>query len=289
MKIDKNELNNLAWIALGCFIFAIGINLFLTPAGVLSAGLFGLAQEISIILTNIFGVQNLTSIVYFLLNIPAVLLGWFKVGHRFTLRTFFAIFLISLFTAIIPNDIVVVPDTLLSIVTASMFMGLGVGLCLRYGGSTGGTDIVALFFSLVKGKSFGTFNLLVNSIVIIIAIILLQDFTTGIYMVIVLYAVGIVVDKVHNANDKLTLFIVTRKEEEVRTHMLKNHVRGLTIFNTIGGLSQEANNTIMVSISKGELYGVVSTIKEADAGAFINVYKVDKLMGNFEDRYREIL
>lgn len=286
---NKKEIINLLYIALGCFIFAIGINLFLTPAGVFSAGLFGFAQEISAILNSLFGTGDLTSIIYFLLNIPAVLLGWFKVGKKFTLRTFLAIFLISFFTAIIPKDVILVPDTLLAIITAGLFIGLGVGLTLRYGGSTGGTDIIALFFSLVKGKSFGVINIIVNSGVIILAMLLLQDFTTGIYMVIILFVSGVVIDKVHNANDKLTLFIITKNEKTVRETLLANHVRGLTIFDTVGGLSQEKSNTIMIVVSKGEFYSVIDTIKSADEKAFINVFKVDKLLGNFEDRYKEIL
>lgn len=287
--MNKKEIKNIIYIALGCFIMSIGINLFLTPAGVFSAGLFGFAQELSYICQQYLGTSDITSLIYFSLNIPVILLGWYKVGHKFTIRTFYAIFLISIFTAFIPKDLVLVPDILLSTITAGLFVGLGIGITLRFGGSTGGTDIIALYFSLVKGKSFGLLNLIVNGVVIILAMLILHDITVGIYMVIILYVAGVVIDKVHNEHEKLSLFIITKNELEIREALLDNLERGMTTFETVGGYSQEKSNTIMLAISKDEFYHVVEIVREIDPEAFINVYKIDRLLGNFDDRYREIL
>ena len=293
MNIKKDtvftEIINLVWISIGCFVFALGVNLFLSPANVYTTGLLGLSQEISVILSNIFNTPDITSILYLLLNIPAVLLGWFKVGKKFTLRTFFAIALLSLFTALIPNDKVYITDKLLAIITSGLFMGAGVGITLKHGSSTGGTDIFALFISLFRGKSFGVYNLALNSIVIALAIILNQDVTTGVYMLVSLYVTGIVVDKVHTANDKYTLYIVTSQLDEVRKAMLENVVRGLTIFESEGGKTHFKNNTIMTTIEKGELYSAIDVIKHADEKAFITILKTEKVVGTFENNYLKIL
>jgi len=283
------EAINLLWIAIGCFVFALGVNLFLSPADVYTTGLLGLSQELSTILTYLFNTPDITSILYLVLNIPAILLGWFKVGKKFTLRTFYAVILLSFFTALIPSDKVFITDKLLAIITSGLFMGAGVGITLKHGSSTGGTDIFALFISLFRGKSFGVYNLALNSIVILLAILLNQDLNTGVYMLVSLYVTGIVVDKVHTANDKYTLYIVTSHLEEVREAMLSNLVRGLTIFDTEGGKTCFKNNTIMTTIEKGELYSAIDIIKHADEKAFITILKTEKVVGTFENNYLKIL
>ena len=293
MKIKKEtfstEIINLIWISIGCLVFVIGINLFLTPAGVYTTGLLGLSQELSTIFNNIFGTPDITSILYLILNIPAILLGWFKVGKKFTLRTFFAVFILSIFTAIIPNQTIYITDTLLAIITAGLLCGVGIGITLKHGSSTGGVDIVALFISLFKGKSFGVYNIALNSIVVFIAIILNNDITTGVFMLVSLYVTGVIVDKVHTTNDKYTLYIVTSHFEEVRETLLTNFIRGLTIFESEGGKTQLKNKTIMTTIEKGELYSAIDIIKNADENAFITILKTEKVVGAFENNYLKIL
>lgn len=289
LQIAKTEYKNILWITLGSFIFVLGVNLFLTPVGIYTTGMLGLSQEISTLSNLAFNTPDLTSIIFLLLNIPAILLGWFKVGKKFTFRTFYAIILISFYTTIIPNDQILITDDLLSVITSGLFMGAGVGINLKFGSSSGGTDIIALFVSLTKGKGFGIYNIGLNLIVIILAVFLSKDFTMGILMLILIYTVSIVIDKVHNSHEKLTLFIVTNNTQAIKQSLLNNYVRGLTIIDSQGGMSGSKNNTIMFTISKGELYSVIETIKQNDSKAFINIYNVERVVGYFENNYKNIL
>lgn len=289
MKLSKNEIQNLLWIALGCLIMVIGVNLFLIPMDLYSTGLMGFSQEIATVLTRLTGITDQTGAIYFVLNIPIIILGWLKVGKKFTLRTFWAVILISLFQMFIPTDIMLVDDQLLAVITSGLFIGAGIGITLKRGASTGGTDIIVLYVSLVKEKSFGIYNLIFNLIVILGAILVTSDIQIAILMLILLYTVGIVIDKIHNSHEKLTLFIMTYEPDAVTESLLSGTARGVTVLDSRGGMTKANNNTLITTISKGQLYCCLSDIKSADEKAFINILPVENVVGFFPNNYKDIL
>ncbi len=289
MLSTKQELKNVLWIIIGCLIYVIGLNLFLVPIGLYTTGLMGFAQILATVVSQLFDTSNFTGEIYFLLNIPIILLGWFKVGKKFTMRTFLAVILISVFQIIVPNDIELVTDPLLATITSGVFIGTGIGITLKNGSSTGGTDIIALYISLFKGKSFGLYNLLLNIIVILGALLVTQDVTVCILMIVSLYTIGVVIDRIHNSNEKVTLFIMTSHAEDVTKKLLEETSRGVTILDSRGGLTGRQNNTILVTIDKGQMYQALAAVREADPKAFINIMPVENVVGYFPNNYQNIL
>ena len=282
-----NELVKLFYICIGGILLVAGINLFLKPAGVYATGLIGFAQELSQL---IFKNDSHVTLIFWCINLPLIIFGFFKVGKKFLFRTILAVVVISIAESVIKSTNPLIPDNqLLSVVFGSIFMGLGTGLALSRGGSTGGTDILATYIAIIKGKSFGVVNILVNSIVIVLAVFITKDIEVGVYMLISIYVGGIMIDKVHNYNQKMTLFIVTDKKDEVVKHVTANFARGITIFDSIGGYSKKPNNTLMITISKQELNNMAACVKHADPNCFINVFKVQQLLGSFKDNYVEML
>ncbi len=282
----KKELTNLLATCLGGVILVIGVNLFLKPAGVYATGLFGFAQELSILF---FNNSNYINLIFWLLNLPLIVFGFFKVGKKFLLRTICAVISITISESLINTNTVLIQNQFLSVVFGALLCGLGTGLALSRGGSTGGTDIIATYISIIKGKNFGIVNVLVNSIVVLLAILITKNIEVGVYMLISIYVSGIVIDKIHNYNQKMTLFIVTNHKDNVVNSITNNFMRGVTIIDSMGGYSKKPNNLIMVTVSKKEVNSIVRYIKQADPHCFINIYKVEKLMGSFKDTYVEML
>lgn len=280
------ELINIFFICVGGILLVVGVNVFLKPAGVYASGLFGFSQELSQI---IFNSDNFVNLIFWCINIPLIVFGFFKVGKRFLLRTIIAVISISLAEQYIKVNTPLIQEQFLAVIFGSVLMGFGIGLALSHGGSTGGTDIIATYVSIIKGKSFGTVNTLVNSIVIVLAIIITRSIEVGVYMLISLYVAGIVIDQVHNINQKMTLFIVTDKKDEVVNHITNNFIRGVTVLDSMGGYSKKPNNTIMVTVSKREVNNMAACAKQADPHCFINIYKVQGLLGSFKDNYAEML
>lgn len=289
MKFTKDEIQNIFWIILGCLIMVIGVNLFLIPINLFSTGLMGFSQELAALASHLTGVSDQTGIIYFILNIPIIVLGWLKVGKKFTIRTLIAVIFISFFQIIIPSDKVLVADPLLAIITSGLFIGSGIGITLKRGASTGGTDIIVLYISLVKGKSFGVYNLIFNLIVIIGAILITSDLQVAILMLILIYTVGVMIDKIHNSHEKLTLLVMTTKADSVTESLLKGTARGVTVVDSRGGLTKAENNTLITTISKAQLYACLSAIKAADEKAFINILPVENVVGFFPNNYKDIL
>lgn len=282
----KSKIVNYFLIAMGCFIYTVGINIFIVPSGIFSVGIFGLAQEISYVFTRTY---DLTSILYFVINIPVLILGWYKVGKKFTLRTLVCVILVSVFQIVIPTDTGIVDDLLLEVITGSILCGFGLALILKQGASTGGTDIISMYFSLIKGKSFGFINIALNLVIIIIAVYINNDFNSAIYMLISLYTIGIVVDKIYNSHEKLTLIVITTKPTEIRDIIFSDIGRGCTILDSYGGQSFSKNNTLLLTISKGELYKTISLLKDTDENSFINVLPVESVVGYFQNHFKKSL
>src|SRR5690606_34765336 len=124
-------------------------NFFLITANVYASGFTGAAQLISSIFNDFVGIGISTGILLLILNIPVLILGWYKVGKGFTIYSIISVLFSSLFLEVLPimelsNDII------LNAVFGGVIGGVGVGLSLKHGASTGGLDIVAMVLSRMK-------------------------------------------------------------------------------------------------------------------------------------------
>lgn len=292
MKTNKlNFIKEILIIAIGNLCIVISANVFLLSADLYPTGLIGISTEISQIIAIFTNIDISYNVIYLLLNIPIVILGYFKVGKKFILKTVISILFFFVLAAVIPpTELIPINssgDQLISSFVAAIFMGSGIGLLLKVGSSSGGIDIIAVYISLSKGKSFGLYNLLMNLVVIVIAIILSQNLAIGALTLINLYIVNAVVDTIHNEQEKRLLVVVTNKADLVTEEMYKNIFRGITILESTGGYSKQNNKTLMITISYGELYHALSLIHNIDKKAFINVLKADNVIGNFENPYQK--
>lgn len=292
-------------LALGSLIYVLGINYFIVTANIFSAGLMGLAQEFAQTINHIFsfGWSNTSSqyltvqtFAYWALNLPALILGFTKVGKKFTTKTLICSFVfIPLFMNILVPESSLLLDIdgqltlasqVLSAVVGGTLTGMGMGIIFRYGGSSGGTDIVATYLALFKGKSFGKYNLMINLVVITWAVILFNDFKVAILLLILIFVQSRAVDYFYNFHDKVTLFAITTKENEIREIVLSTTDRTYTKLNATLGYSQTEAALLMIVINKEELDLAINAFKKADPDCFIDVISTASISGNFENRFK---
>ncbi len=275
----------------GVFLYTLGINLFITPANLFPIGTMGLVYEISFIFDKVLGVTLQADIGYFILNIPILIIGYFKVGKRFTIKTLIVVAFTSIFMSLIPiPQTPLMDDTLLAIIASALISGCGIALLLRVGASSGGTDIIALYMSIEKGKSFGTFNTAFNGIVILIAVILTRDLTTAIYLMIYVFILGVVIDKIHNSSEKFTMIVVTQQSAAVKQALFSQGVRrGITVIDSRGGYTGNPNNTLIITCERNEYHEFAKMIKEVDSKSFISTFKTQDVIGEFENTYLKTL
>lgn len=289
-------------ILLGCFVYVAGVNLFLAPVGVFTTGFMGLAQEITALISNIFQL-DITNVdekfiliqtsIYWLFNIPVMIFAYFKISKKFAIKTFIisSVVMQILFNIVRINTTLIIGEngqslsaTLLSVIVGSVLIGTGLSLIVKNHASGGGTDVLAIYLSLFKGKSFGVYNFMLNTIVVIGAILLTQDYTMGILILISLYIQGYVIDKFYNYNQKETMTVFTTRGKEIGEKIIQTN-RTFTQVKGESGFSKKEIAVLMIILNSEEKSKFTKLVIDIDKDAFISFAKTENVKGNFKNRY----
>lgn len=286
---DNKKIVNIVITILGSIIYSIGIKWFIIPANQKTGGFTGIAQIIyGLFAPFIKGAITYdmgVSIVWFIINIPVFYLGFRSLGRRFASLSFLAVISGMLALSFIPIPEIVIreqiaSDSLISALLGGSIAGLGVGITLKVGASTGGLDIISQYLSLKHDRPFGHFSFILN-LFIIIFVAFSDSWIYALYTIINLFVMALVIDKIHTRHNKLTLMIITDYQDELIDAIHKRIYRGITVIPSMGAYSRKEKAILLMVISSYELYNVISTIKEIDKNAFTNVLKSQSVIGNF--------
>ena len=162
-KEGKQLLKDYVLIVLGTFLAALSLSLFFLPYDIAPGGISGISTVLSSVLPLSVGLLS------FLLNVPLFLLGWRTVGWRFAVRSFIAMSLMSLFIDLVPvRD--VSGNVMLASVFGGVLLGVGLGLVVRAGATTGGTDMAAkMIHSRVAFLPIATILFMIDGLVVAVA------------------------------------------------------------------------------------------------------------------------
>ncbi|QTM98670.1 DUF2179 domain-containing protein [Sediminibacillus dalangtanensis] len=274
------EARRIFIVMVGALFNAIALNFFLIAANVYASGFTGIAQLLSSIFQDFFNINGVsTGIILFILNIPVAILGWYKVGKGFTIYSVISVIFTTIFLEVLPVQ-PLSEDIILNAVFGGVIGGIGVGMTLKWGASTGGLDIVAMVLSRMKDKPIGNFFLIINSGIIIVAG-LLYEAENALYTLLTLYVTTRVIDALHTRHEKVTAMIVTRKAEEMQKAIHDKMIRGITILPARGAYSREHKDMMVLVITRYELYDLERIISEVDPQAFTNVVQTTGIFGFF--------
>lgn len=264
----KQRVYETIMIIIGNLILAFGLCAFVTPVGLISGG----ASGIGIAVKSITGI-NISYTVY-VINFIMFVIGFIFLGKKFAFGTLLSTFLYPTFIALferIPQLANITNDILLSALYGGLCIGLGLGLVLRVGASTGGMDIPPL---LVNKKTGISVAWLIN--IFDCGILLLQVIFCPITIEAVLYGITvviittIVVDKVIILGEtKIQVLVISPKWQEIRKIIFDDINRGCTLLNVTTGYYQDKQLAVMAVVSKRELHLLNDMILEIDPTAFI--------------------
>lgn len=283
IKKEKNfnlfKLFNWGWFKfskciLGIFISSLAINLFIVPNNLYTGGILGLSQLIRTMLISIFKINfkfDISSVIYYLINVPLFLIAYKRISKTFFIRTLFAVTFNSLFLMLIPiPSEPLIKDLLVNVLIGGFLCGIGIGMALSTGGSTGGTDIIGILLSK-RNKKFTVgniglfFNLLVYSVCGI-------KYGIEIMIYSILYAIfeTIMIDKNHTQNICSEAFIFTKqKPEEMIEFITKELNRGATYWEAVGGYTNTKTYIVYTVLSKYERMRLGRHMKDFDENAFM--------------------
>ncbi|WHY87321.1 YitT family protein [Neobacillus novalis] len=260
-------------IGLCSMLFGFAFNTFLIPHKLTSGGATGIAFFI-----HHFSHIN-TGWVILAINLPLFFLGLKFLGKRFVLLTGYAVVILSFSMKFIPIH-AISHDILLSSIIGGALYGIAVGIIIRLGGSTGGTDIISLTLAKQKNMQVGFLNICMNLLVVGISG-LIFGWNITLYTVIAIYVAGRAVDMVYTTQNKLTLTIVTDKFEELSEALIQLHARGVTVTDAEGAYTHKPKKMLTTVITKFELNETKHTIRTIDSKAFVNIMQTMEVMGRF--------
>ncbi|ALC92312.1 hypothetical protein AM500_22965 [Bacillus sp. FJAT-18017] len=254
-------------------LFGFAYNTFLIPHKLASGGVSGIAFFVH----HLFHIN--TGLAVLIINIPLFFLGIKHLGRKFILLSIYSVVVLSLSLKFIPIN-AVSEDILLSSIIGGALYGIAIGLIIRTGGSTGGTDIVSLILSQKKNMQVGFLNICMNLAVVAISGIVF-GWSITLYTMIAIYVAGSAVDMVYTNQDKLTIMIVTERYQELSDALLKLHARGITITDAEGAYTHKPKKVLTTVITKYQLNETKHTIKLTDPQAFVNITHTHDVMGRF--------
>ncbi len=256
---------------LGEGVVALALNLFIVPLNLYSGGLMGLCQLIRTLLQEnlglSFGGADIAGILYFISNVPILLLGYKTLGRTMTFKTIACTVSFSFFYSIIPSPSVpIVDDYLTSCLLGGIIVGTASGIVLTCGGSGGGLDIVGLCLSK-RGSRFtvGKFSLTFNFFLYAACLILFIP-EVAIYSVIYNFFSAMVLDRMHQQNVNVQAMIFTKEDEkELGRFIIEKLGRSVTYWEGTGAYS-----------GKG-----LHAVHARDNHAFVTVQERVRVFGNF--------
>ncbi|NMM55062.1 YitT family protein [Paenibacillus aquistagni] len=260
-------------IILGAFSMAIGIKVFLVPNHFLSGGVSGVSM-----ITSYLTGWNI-SILYFALNLPLMIWGWFALGRRFISYSIISVVATTYFISLIPA-ISLSNEPLLCAVFGGTFVGIGVGISLRVGGSTGGFDIIGSIVTKYRDFPIGNISVTMNGVVIITHGILTMNWELVLYSMVSIFTTGKVMDFIFINHYKVTVYIITCNKEALMERLL-SLPHGITVIKTRGAFSDIERDMLMTVTTRYELSDLKRVIKEADPKAFVNIVETVGVIGNF--------
>ena len=281
-------------VTVGVVAYALGWSIFLLPNNLIGGGVSGFAS----ILYYATGIPM--GITYLVLNVILLIIGTKILGTGFGGKTIYAIIMTSIMLAIMPkviptdfiHEFAISNGKLICTIIGGVIAGFGIGLSISQGGSTGGTDIVALLWCKFNPASPGRVILIVD-VVIILSSLLFPSYTdTGetlgfseklavvVYGLIQVTVSGYAVDLyLSGSKQSVQAFIFTKKTEEMADAIAFGMKRGVTVLNAKGWYTKEDRKVLMVVTRKTDLNILLRYVKSIDADAFLSVSSVMGVYG----------
>ncbi|MDT2737501.1 YitT family protein [Enterococcus pseudoavium] len=276
----KENLGDILFVLVYGLCSAAGVQFFLQSANIYTSGITGFAQVLVSSLQHFLGLTTSLAVWNLLLNVPLFIISWRVLGKKFTLYTITSVVSMSLFLKVLPEH-QLTNDPVVAAIFGGALTGVGIGICLRRGFSTGGVDIIALVIQRTFGRTVGQISFIANSL-IVIAASLLYGFQNGLYSIISIYVGIMVIDRLYIQQQLETVSIYTKKPEEILLFLKAATKRGYTYNRDfLGGYHDQPVTVLTIILTKYEEILLIKQLREVDPEVFINIQPTERVRGNF--------
>lgn len=286
-------VNDFIVLTVACFIFAIAWEAFMIPNGMSAGGMMGLCTVIQYATGGLIPAQYS----YFAVNALLIIIAVIAMGIGFGFKTVYCIVMSSVAMEIIASvpeihsvagQFLYVRETLLIPIIAGLLEAIGLGLVLRYGASTGGTDIIAVMINKYWPVSLSKV-FLISDIIIVAALLFLPDksFTDMVYGLVEIITFSGIIDYVVGGDkSSYQLLVFSDRYADIADHIIKNMNRGVTVLSAQGWYTKKEKNVLLILLNRKQLPGLTKVIKEVDPRAFMSVSSTNNVYGEGFDEIK---
>ncbi len=271
----KNEKHEYLFIGIGSFLLAFSVEVFLLPSKISTGGI----SSIGTLLYYMFGVH--LSITNIILNTLLFFFGYRFLGKTSLKKTIFGIVVFTVFLEIASYMPKYNEDTLASALAGGIFMGIGIGLVIRAGGSTGGSDFAGIIINkIIAHISVPSIIFIIDIIIIIVSGIFFNSITVIIYSGLSLFISAKISDFVlYIGNAAKQIVVISEFAHDIADDIINQYQRGATGMYAKGMYSKDDKLVIMCVVSPRQLPKVMNTIKQRDEKAFVVITDVKEVVG----------
>ena len=321
MKISSRDIfvgiKEYLLMTFGMFCYAFGWLQCVLPAGGMGGGAAGLATLINAVLPSNLTTFLTIGTLVFIINCVLLILGVIIVGWKFGIKTLYCILMMSVMFNIVessyfPQGIMVkmfeevAAGDLLLVCMGAASCGVGIAVSFMQGGSTGGTDIVAMIINKFRTVSYGKVLLMTDCGILISSLFLTTTVTVGgvdtvidpfssaafarmVYGFIMIAVIGYTVDFVQSGNQQSNQIMIFCKDYEAMAEMIQNKAdRGATLIDAMGWYSKTPSKAVMVVCRKRDTSMILKYVREQDPNAFLTVGSVMGVYGQGFDALNKL-
>ena len=277
---SKLKMRNIIFILIGSAIFSFGIVNINIENHLAEGGFTGITLLLYFLFKFDPSYSNL------ILNIPIFFIGWRLLGRTTFLYILIGTFSVSLFLWIFQRYEVLnlhlnlQNDMTLAALFAGAFIGIGLGIIFKYGGTTGGVDIIARLAHKYVGWSMGKTMFMFDAVVIVVSILTYLSYREGMYTLVAVFIGAKVIDFMQEgAYAAKGATIISEKNDEIAAKILSEMERGATFLKAVGSYTKVERNVLYCVVAKNEIVKLKNIITSVDPHAFVAVSDVHDVVG----------
>ncbi|MFP3917417.1 YitT family protein [Lysinibacillus telephonicus] len=271
------KIRNILGILLGAAIYSFGFVHFNMQNELGEGGFSGITLILYFTLHWDPALMNL------ILNIPMFIIGWRQFSRKEFIYTIIGTVAVSVFLRVFQHYEVALNlqnDLLLASLFAGVFVGVGLGIIFRCGGTTGGVDIIARVAHKYLGWSMGRTMFMFDAFVITVSWITFLDARSMMYTLVAVYLGARVIDMVQEgAYSAKAALIISNKPEEIANYISEKMERGITVFHGYGHYTKQSKDVLYCIVARNEVVRLKSIIRSIDPNAFVSIVDVNDVTG----------
>ncbi|CAI6083054.1 YitT family protein [Cohnella sp. JJ-181] len=260
-------------IIVGAVLVGAALEVFLVPNSIIDGGITGISIMVAYLTKWPIG------IFLFLFNIPFLIIGYKQIGKTFALSTLLGVVTLAITTQALHHVDSFTDQTLLAAIFGGIFLGVGVGIVIRFGGTTDGTEIVAILLSKRSPFSVGQMVMFIN-VFILGSAGLVFGWDNAMFSLIAYYIAFKVIDlTIEGFDESKSVWIISDNYRDIGEAIVSRLGRGVTYLNGEGGYSGNAKQVIFCVITRLEEAKLKLIVNELDPVAFLAVGNIHDVKG----------